>query len=150
MTNKWEKPPETEEEIKKFEEEHLTKDDQMRSEVRKNFYEVREDDNAEPNVRRELRSESGENIETMTAVINGHKVEIVSKRDRTGGKIGDMIRKAKIDNFTLSDNEAVKLFEKYKVLFAHSVDDEEVEVRKKLQEAQKKLKEQAIKDVLGE
>ena len=147
MENKWEKPPETKEEIEKFEEEHLTKDDQMRSEVRKNFYEAREANNAEPNVRREFRNEgSNAKEEIRTAVINGHKVEIVSKRNRKG----DMIMEAKIDNFTLSDDETVKLFEKYKALFAHSVDDEEVEVRKKLQEAQKKLKEQAIKDVLGE
>ena len=33
MTNKWEKPPETEEKVKKFEEEYLSKDQQVQSEV---------------------------------------------------------------------------------------------------------------------
>ena len=128
--------PKTEEEIKKFEEEHLTKDDQMRSEVRKNFYEAREDDKAEPNVRHEFRGEGDEREAILTAVIKGHKVEIL------GGVDG--IKEGKIDNFILSESEAKDLVEKYRKLFGEfSVDAEEKEV-------QKILRAQAIQDVLGE
>src|SRR3989344_4946524 len=125
--------PKTEGEIKKFEKEYLTKEQRVRSEVRKDFSDTREANNVEPNVRYREHGEGDEKEVILTAVIKGHKVEIL------GGVDG--IKEGKIDNFILSESEAKDLVEKYRKLFGEfSVDAEEKEV-------QKILRAQAIQDV---